>query len=318
MELRQLSRFLAVYDKGSLALAAKALGLTQQALSASLANLEEEVGLRLFDRSPGGVTRPTQYGEALVRHARAQTAADRRAMDELKGLADGLAGTVTVGIGEAFAGDIIVAAVQALQDKRPLVRINLIEGYSEQLRHRLYDGEFDFIAAGVSAFELADDCVREQIYSSDDVVVCRAEHPLANKKRLSIADLQGYPWLVPYSRPSDLNAIVEGFVSAGVEPPNRIIGSDAYRIGMRLIRNSDLLMMVAPALVAPELAQSPPALVRLPVDQPTIRRHASLIYHRHRPLTPAATALLEEVRAQAKAVNRPDRRNTRAKRTRVP
>ena len=75
MELRQLKRFLAVYDQGSLVLAAKSLGLTQQALSASLANLEEELGVRLFSRSPGGVTRPTDYGETLVRHARAQLAA---------------------------------------------------------------------------------------------------------------------------------------------------------------------------------------------------------------------------------------------------
>ena len=59
MELKQLERFLAVYDEGSLAKAAKTLGLTQQALSASLANLEDSLGARLFDRGPGGVTRPT-------------------------------------------------------------------------------------------------------------------------------------------------------------------------------------------------------------------------------------------------------------------
>lgn len=299
MELRQLKRFLAVYDHGSLVLAAKSLGLTQQALSASLANLEEELGLRLFDRSPGGITRPTDYGETLVRHARAQVAADERALEELRSAGEGRSGTVTVGIGEAFAGDMIVAAVAAMQERRPDVRINLIEGYSEQLCHRLYNGEFDFIAAGVSAFELDDDYVREQVYSSDDVIVCRADHPLVARRRLKLADLQGYPWLVPYSRPSDLNAIVDCFVAENLEPPTRIIGSDAYRIGMRLLRRSDLLMMVAPALVAPELALDPPPLASLKIDRPTIHRHASLIYARHRPMTPPAELLLEEVRRQA-------------------
>jgi LysR family transcriptional regulator of gallate degradation len=299
LELRQLKRFLAVYEHGSLVLAAKSLGLTQQALSASLANLEDSLGLRLFDRSPGGITRPTEYGETLVPHARAQVAADRRALEELRSLAEGRSGTVTVGVGEAFAGDIIVDAVSALQERRPEVRINLIEGYSDQLRHRLYDGEFDFIAAGVSGFELDDDYVREQIYSSDDIIVCRADHPLTSKRRLVLKDLQSYPWLVPYSRPADLTAIVDCFVAENLEPPTRIIGSDAYRIGMRLLREADLLMMVAPALVGPELTMKPAPLASLPIDRPTIRRHASLIYPRHRPMGPPAALLLEEVRVQA-------------------
>lgn len=305
MELRQLERFLAVYDNGSLAHAAKVLGLTQQALSASLANLEEELGLRLFDRTPGGITRPTDCGETLVRHARAQIAADRRALEELRSLSEGRAGTVTVGVGEAFAGDIIVAAVMALQARRPEVRINLVESYSEMLRHRLYDGEFDFIAAGVSAFEIEDDYAREQIYSSDDIVICRAGHPLAGRARVKLADLQGYPWLVPYSRPSDLNAIVETFVAENLDPPTRVIGSDTWRLGMRLLTRTDLLLMVAPALVNSELAGPEPALARIPIDRPTIRRHASLIYPRNRPLTPPAQLLLDEVRAQASASYKP-------------
>ena len=104
------------------------------------------------------------------------------ATEEIRNLAEGRTGTVTIGVGEAFAGDIIVDAVKALRQQHPQVRVNLIEGYSEQLRYRLYDGEFDFIAAGVSAFEISSDFEREQIYSSDDVIVCRADHPLAKRK----------------------------------------------------------------------------------------------------------------------------------------
>ena len=303
MELKQLERFLAVYDNGSLALAAKTLELTQQALSATLANLEEQIGTRLFDRGPGGVTRPTAAGEALVSHARAQLAADKRALDEITNLVEGRTGTVTIGVGEAFAGDIIVDAVKALRSDFPEVRVNLIEGYSEQLRYRLYDGEFDFIAAGVSAFELDQDYTREQIYSTDDIVVCRADHPLAGRAKLSLKDLCGYGWLVPYSRPSDLNTIVDTFVAENLPPPTRLIGSDAYRIGMQLLADSDLLVMVSPALIEPELSAPVPFLTRLGIAKPTIHRHASLIYPTSRPLTAPAQLLLNQVRkfAQQKA-----------------
>jgi DNA-binding transcriptional LysR family regulator len=299
MELRQLERFLAVIENGSLAAAARKLGLTQQALSASLANLEADLGVRLFDRTPGGVTRPTDCGSALLRHARAQIAGAERAREELRNLAAGRAGTVTIGIGESFAGDVIAAAVTAFRAERPEIRINLIEGYSEALRHRLYDGEFDFIAAGASAYELMSGFQREMIYSADDVVVARPEHPLARRKRLALADLQGYPWLVPYSRPADLTVIVEAFVAEDLEPPRLVVGSDAYRIGMHLLLASDLLVMVSPALIGPELRRSPPTLRALAIDRPTVRRNASLVYPAERPMSVPARLLLDAIRAKA-------------------
>jgi len=299
MEHRQLERFLAVIEFGSLAAAARQLHLTQQALSASLANLEQDLGVRLFDRSPGGITQPTAHGAALIRHARAQLAGAERARQELISLSDGKTGTVTVGLGESFAGDIIAEAVLRFRESRPGIRVNLIEGYSEKLRHRLYDGEFDFIAAGVSAYELAEGFTREVIYSTNDVIAARPQHPLASRRNLQLEDLEGHAWLVPYSRPADLDVIVEAFVAENLEPPRHIVGSDAYRIGMQLLLSSDLLIMVSPALIAPELGRRPAALKVLKVDKPTVQRNASLIYPANRPLTPPAALLLEEVRKVA-------------------
>ena len=70
---------------------------------------------------------------------------------------------------------------------------------------------------------------------------------------------------------------------------------------MRLLAESDLLVMVSPALIGPELSAADQPLVRLKIDKPTIRRHASLIYPKERPLTAAAQLLLDEVRQQVKA-----------------
>ncbi|MCC5795454.1 MAG: LysR family transcriptional regulator [Chromatiales bacterium] len=301
IELRQLERFLAVIEHGSLVAAAKSLGLTQQALSTSLANLEKSLGVRLFDRGPGGVTRPTAYGLTLLPHARAQLAGDVRARQALAALAEGRSGLVTVGVGESFAGDAIATAIRELREQFPDVRVNLVEGYSEDLRQRLYEGEFDFIAAGVSAYELDQDYARELIYSTRDAVIARAGHPLAGRARLDLADLRGFSWLVPYSRASDLQAIVEAFTADNLEPPRGIVGSDAYRIGMRLLLATDLLMMVSPALVSPELLSDKPSLLRLATDRPTVQRNASLIYPRERPMTPPAAQLLALVRHHAKA-----------------
>lgn len=299
MELRQLERFLAVVDHGSLASAARELGLTQQALSATLAGLEKEVGLRLVDRAPGGITRLTDYGRALLPHARAQMAADRRAREELRSLAEAETGTVTVGIGETFAGDIIAPAITKLHAERPRLRINLVEGYSEQILQRLYLGEFDFAAVGVGGLTLRDGFRAEAIYSAQDVVACRPVHPLAQRRSLALEDLVGYTWLVPYSRPSDRDVIVETFAAAGLEPPDRFIGSDAYRVGMKLLTANDFLLMTSPALVTSRLARETWGVHILPIEQPTVRRHASLVTPTERPMTPAASALLAAVRDAA-------------------
>ena len=299
MELRQLERFLAVVDHGTLAAGARELGLTQQALSASLSGLERELDVRLFDRGPGGITKLTPYGEALVTHARSQIAADRRARQALRSLAEAETGTVTVGIGETFAGDILAPAVSSLHAARPKLRINLIEGYSEQILERLYDGEFDFVAVGVGDFALGEGFRAEVLYSADDVVACRPGHPLAGKPRISLADLADYTWLVPYSRPSDVDVITETFVAAGMQPPTRFIGSDAYRIGMKLLAANDFLLMTSPALVTSRLAKETWGVHTLPIDRPTVRRNASLVTPTGRPMTPAAAALLGEVRAAA-------------------
>lgn len=295
MELRQLERFLAVVEHGSLAEAARHCQLTQQAVSASIAGLERELGVRLFDRAPGGVTRLTELGRALLPHARAQIAADQRARQELTALASARAGTVTLGVGETFAGDIVAAAVGRALRERPDLRINLIEGYSEQLLQRLYHGEFDFVAAGISSVQLPPGFGARVLYSANDVVACGASHPLAGHEQLSLAELQGFPWLVPYSRPSDTQTICEAFVLHGLTPPTRFVGSDAYRVGMKLLANNDLLIMASPALLRSTLARQQYGVVILPVSEPTVTRNASLVSGTERPLTPAARWLFDAV-----------------------
>lgn len=297
MELKQLQRFLAVVDEGTLAGAARALGMTQQAISASVSLLEKDLGIVLLDRAPGGITSLTEHGQVLLPYARSQLAADQRARDALRAITNAETGTVTIGIGETFSGDVIAQAVTALHKSRPRLRINMIEGYSEQLLQRFYKGEFDFVAVGVSGFSLREGFHAESIYSSNDVVACRPDHPLTKKKKLTLKDLEGYAWLVPYSRPSDADIITEAFVAEGCEPPDKFLGTDAHRVGMKLIAENDLLLMTSPTLVLNRFVHQGLGIKVLPIDRPTVRRHANLVLDTKRPMTPAAKALLENVRA---------------------
>ena len=294
MDLKQLARFLAVVDEGSFSAAARHLKLTQQALSTSITSLEDEIGLTLFERSPGGITKATVYGRALIKHARSQFASIERAKQELRAIHDASTGTITVGVGEV-ASDVVAMAVSRLHSLRPEIRINIIEGYSEQLLERLREGEFDFIVAGIGGLLLAEGVVQELLYSSNDILVVRAQHPLAGKQNLTLEALQEYTWMVPYSRNSDLEAIVEAFVAAGLEPPRRLIGTDTYTIGARLILSNDFIFMTSPALVSGELTGADARFAKLDISKPTVRRHAHIIYSSDHYLSRAAAIFYREI-----------------------
>src|SRR5690606_41990740 len=96
MRLQDLRVFLHVAEQGSLHRSAEALGLTQSALSKTLARLERQVGLQLFERTARGVT-PTEAGATLMRHARQALPAMSDLEEELGGHRGARAGTRRLG-----------------------------------------------------------------------------------------------------------------------------------------------------------------------------------------------------------------------------
>ena len=293
MELKQLRRFLMVVDKGSLAAAAPELGLTQQALGAGIAKLEEEMGVVLFDRGPGGATTLTPYGTLLIRHAKHMLAAADRAREELLAFRDARGGSVSIGIGEAFAHEVIADAVRDCHRARPEIRISIIEGYSEVLKERLADGEIDFIAGADVAFG-KDEMERFPLYIASDIVISRPQHPLAREKKLTLRQMQHFTWMTPRSRPADAAVIADAFRKENLEPPARFIWTDAANVGMDLLLTEDFLFMTSPAMVTSALQRQ--VIVALNCEVPTVERRVGLIYRPDTKLNPSAILLMDDIR----------------------
>ena len=301
MELKQLKRFLTIAEEGSFSAAAAKLDLTPQALSSVVANIEKDLGVRLFDRSRGGQTALTPYGRTLIRHAQAQIHAERRALEELYALRDAGGGTVSVGVAEAFSRHVIAAAVARLHREHPDVRIRLYEDYTETLLEKLWRGEIDFLAGSAGTPDLMDSkIVVEPLYARDDVVVARKNHPLMARKRLELRDLQPYTWIVPANRQTEQQVIIDAFLAENLDPPDRFIWSDAMMTGTYLLLREDYLIMTAPALIGQTGQHS--LLSRLDIERPTIRRVASVCYLEQMVLTPAAEMLIGAIRNLSKDV----------------
>ena len=300
LELIQMKRFLAIIKHGSFSEAARHLYLTQQALSTSIARLEESLDMVLFDRSPGGKTSPTLYGRTLVKHAQSLLDGERRAVQDLIDMRDAAAGEVVIGVGEVLAGQFVAKAVARIHAQRPDIGITLLEGYSDAMNELLLKGDVDFVAGSVAHdATLSKYLVHEHLFDRWDVVATRKKHPLAQQSQLTLESLQGYSWIVPRSNPYEHRIICETFITAGLEPPKHFIRSDTISVGLSLLRNENYLIMTSPVLLGPQFGNP---LKILDIDHPTMCRSAGLTYRRHTLLSPAAETLMQLVREAATKV----------------
>ena len=119
LKMRELRVLLAVAEQGSFRKAGQLLHLTQPAVTAAIAELEQTLGVPLFERTSRGVT-PTAHGESFIRRARAIFGELSRAAEDIDIISRGLRGTLRVGIGGGGWGmGILPAALTRLLDPEP-------------------------------------------------------------------------------------------------------------------------------------------------------------------------------------------------------
>ena len=192
MELRHLRYFLAVAEEGSFSRAAKQLHLSQPALSQQLAQLEDEIGDRLFVRTSRRIE-PTEKAIMLMRRAREILDLTARTEEELKSTtSDELSGTIVIGAGETPAFGIVAAAFAKLRVKHPTLALQVISGNGEDISERLRSGSLDLaLFIGPSRYEGFD--FLELPFTHRWGLALRATDPLAKRKGITPKDLLGIP-----------------------------------------------------------------------------------------------------------------------------
>ena len=133
LKLQDLHVLMAVVEAGSMNKAATLLNTGQSAISRSIADLEQTVGVRLVERSARGVE-PTQYGRALLDGGTAAFDDLRRAMKTIEFLADPTAGEVRIGSSALLAGSFVSALVDRLSQRYPGIVFHLVTGHNRRNR----------------------------------------------------------------------------------------------------------------------------------------------------------------------------------------
>lgn len=293
MNLRQLDYLLAVARTGSFTAAAAALGVAQPTLTKSIRGLEQELGTSLFERLPRGVV-PTEAGAVLLRHAERVALQVKDAGEEVAALSGGESGTVSVGAGPAWLRRHLPRAVARLVTRHPAVKVHVMGGFDDMLLKALRSGEVDFVVAELPSPEMAGDLAITALTGDRLGACCRADHPLAGRKRLPLRALMEFPWVMPPSRTRAQRRLNALFVANDLPPPSIVCETESMAFLLQLLHHSDALTFtVSTTLLAPE-AQG---LKMLDVPALAAQREAGVITRRDGWLSPAARELIGELQA---------------------
>ena len=257
-----------VVRRCSFSRAAEALSYTQSAVSQAIARLEAEVGAPLVIRDRRGV-RPTAAGATLVEHAETILAQIETAEEELAAVLGIRGGRLRVASFPSAGATLMPLAVAIFRRGHPDVALTLAEGEPEEIAPRLRAGEFDLallfdfpgvrerVVAGLRTVSLLEDPMH---------VALPADHQLAGKRRLKLADLRDEDW-VQTSEPSPCaRHVVRLCLAAGFEP-NVTFESDDYEtvqglvaagVGVALVPRP-ALSHVHPRIAVRELSPRSPA-----------------------------------------------------------
>lgn len=166
LDVRQLRYFLAVAKCRSFSRAAVQLNVAQPALSHHVANLEAELGVKLFERSTKGVT-PTECGETLMRHSETIIRQVNQASIDVKVTSAHPSGTVTIGLPTSISIGLTVPLLHQVESLYPAINLRIIENHSGYLSEWILAGRLDlavlFDIDAEAPFDLKP-LIEEQLY----------------------------------------------------------------------------------------------------------------------------------------------------------
>jgi DNA-binding transcriptional LysR family regulator len=292
MDLRQLEYFLRVAQRKNISIAAAELNITQPTLTKSIKLLEDQLGVKLFDRLPRGVAL-TSFGVTLLRHAEAVHVQMKDAGNELTALRSGTFGTVMIGAGPAWLRRHLPLAVARVIARHPDIHIQVDGSFDETLLRALRQGKLDFVVAEIPSPEDQQDLEITRLTADKLGVCCRAGHPLVSRGHLTMRDLLSYPWVKPprvTRAQRRLNAL---FVANDLPAPKGAVESGSLALLLNVVRQSDALtFMVSKTLQTREGE----GLIMLNVPDLTLSREAGIIVRRGGWLSPAAVHVVETLK----------------------
>ncbi len=265
MELRQIKYFLEIVRCASFGRAAEKLHVTQPALSKSIRNLEQSLGVMLLERHPVGVV-PTEYGKVFMEYAALIAGEIDRVSEEINQMKGCGRGIVRVGAGATMMQYLIPQAVRAFVAQDDSAVVTFRQGLRDELIASLRRGEVDIIVGSIGGMQ-ADDDFRQEIALHDEiVVVANRDHPLVKQESVSISDTAPYRWVLPDGTEGERNRLTRVMRNANMPPPTCVISTPSSTFMATILQEGEYLSYLPRALI--QLDREYEHLVPIAIDTP--------------------------------------------------
>lgn len=296
LKLRHLRSVVAIAEHRSLVKAAGALFITQPAVSKTLAELEDIVGQRLFDRTPHGVTL-TATGRTLLRYAGSSLRTIREGFDSIALSRTVEVSTILLGVLPNVAATVLPTAIQRFELEFPSAQMRVRTGCNKQLIALLRQGELDAVIGRLAEPSEMQGLSFEHLYTEEMQFVVRPGHPLALHKTIRPETLLAYRLVLPDSGTRVREASDQFFMTAGVGLPTRYIETIDVSFGRSFVLQSNAIWCVPFGAIENDVRNG--TLVRLRLDTSVTSGPVGLTLRADRLPSAALQRLLDEVRAAA-------------------
>jgi len=286
MDTQHLHAFVAIAETGSFSAAAERLHLTQPAISKRIALLEEQLKAQLFDRI-GRQIALTQAGHLLLEKAKlilGEVLAAQQAIADLRG---DIQGKLSIATSHHIGLHYLPNYLKTFAQRHPQVKLDLHFLDSEQAYQAVLQGKFD-LAIITLALQQDPRINSHTLWHDKLQFVAAPNHPLAQRKKLQLADLSPHQAIMPDTNTYTTQLIKTLFDNEG----------QALNITMATNHLDTIKMMLSIGLGWGVLPSNliDHQLTVLDVDQTVIKRPLGCIYHQQRSLNNAARAFLQLIK----------------------
>ncbi len=291
---------MAVAKTRSFTAAAAAIGISQPAVTKSIADLEREIGYPIFHRTARGAV-ATQAGRSFIERA-------SRIMDDVQELlrapsgdSDPFSGVLRIGVCPASLQWQLVETLDVLLDRHRAIRLDVDGADFERIVQQLQNGALDLAVGFDEAFAGWPDLARKPLGLLHSTLFVRKGHPLLTASSLSADDLAQFDFISPSeSRPYG-DAIRKLYDRVGVSWQKKVHVLDYFPAVARIIKHSDTIAIVNQAYTRSESFLSNFAAVEHPDFFPP--SPLCCAFKAHRRLAPASRAFVATMQKAARRLS---------------
>ena len=253
LRLRDMELLLAIQERKSITLAASQLGFTQPAASRALRDIEQLLRVHLFERDRNKGMSPTEAGELVLARAMALLADCKSMTMELDAYRAGTGGHLRLGIIPFVPGPLIGNLIAELTGDKHRMSVSLVEGSTTRLIEDLQMQKLDAVICRCSTDPIPAGLTQEKLFQQEACLLAHVQNPLLQKKRIRLADLEEFVWVLPPQRTPSRMAINEAFAAAGLPLPVATIESGSSRIVHVAISGNKRMLGIVPSDIGQDI-----------------------------------------------------------------